>query len=1214
MPTTHPALSWLLTLALAGGAFAVDNPPVEYLSREAYPRIAFQLQGWGVLGIDTSVHADGQQPLKLRIKDKEYERGLGTHAPGEMLVELDGLYDAFDAEAGMQWQGGTKDCGGSIVMQVYVDGKVVFDSGVMRQEDAAVPVSIPLKGAEEMRLVLGDAGDGFCCDCADWAEARLTRNPNAQVHAIPDTFEIGRFGRLVTSDPHRMDGARATRVQEFRADDVFLETNLRAAADGSYTVPRALDGLAAVGLVWTELRTPTRLELAPAPGAQLPAADGVQVQCWDGESLWQGEWKPVHGTIEVAEGRWVLNLDPVTNPTLRAGWRKIRWVLPAATQPLRVARLAAFTRSRWQEADVRLDLEHPRAGEKGEVVAYNGEIVAGGAAALRADWDLSQPLSLHVRLSRPRAWKWDRTTLRLRLPGPEGQPVAFAIALEDLLEHGQMYVPSAGLFATVEPAKLSLAEAKQESASYRSIRERVEEMPDQTLAQAWEHVHNPVQNNGPTMVSLACDNRKFVVSREGTVQFSTVPDVPDPLLYYPQQYPCELRAGFGSGDLTNVERHVEDGWLPIPTTTVKQGDLVYSQRTFVVAAEEPTAESNGWLSRKPLCVVEYTLTNGGDQPADAALTLTTLADVAKGEKAQAMAIARGAALHNGSQIIAVVDASAAGPLAFTLEADGLALRGQLPAKGSARCVALIPGWFVEPQGHAGVQYAPELLDRAKAYWQHALAGAAQIDTPDDFLNDTIRASQVACLIAARNEAGGARVSPWIAANVYGPLESEANSIVRGMDLLGQHEFSRRALGFFIKRYDPAGFLTTGYTLVGTGWHLHSVGEHYRLTRDRDWLTGVAPEVGSVCRWIVRQRGMTKRVDENLAKVPEYGLVPPGVTADWGLFTYRVYNQALYAGGLRAAADALADVGSAEAGELQAEAADFQREVLRAYGWAQGNLPVLQSPSGAWVPAAPTMLEAPGKVEQYYPGADGSRSWASDVEIGPHHLAWIGVMDPQCAETTRMLDNLEDYWYLRSGMGDYDEARSHADWFNLGGFAKVQPYYGRSAELYAMRDEVKPFIRAYFNAIPALLNRETMTFWEHFHNQGAWNKTHETGSFLSQSRMMFVVEHGDELWLAPCVTSNWLQDGQAISIRNAPTGFGPVSYTITSHVAQGFIEASVTPPTRDAAKAIVIRVRHPEGRRMKSVTVNGQAHTDFDAEREIVRLKGDAGEVKVRAEY
>jgi hypothetical protein len=42
---------------------------------------------------------------------------------------------------------------------------------------------------------------------------------------------------------------------------------------------------------------------------------------------------------------------------------------------------------------------------------------------------------------------------------------------------------------------------------------------------------------------------------------------------------------------------------------------------------------------------------------------------------------------------------------------------------------------------------------------------------------------------------------------------------------------------------------------------------------------------------------------------------------------------------------------------------------------------------------------------------------------------------------------------------------------------------------------------------------------------------------------------------------WFCDGQRVSLTNAFTRFGKVSYEINSHVAQGYIEATITPPTR-----------------------------------------------------
>lgn len=106
-------------------------PEVEYIT-DIQDRISFATQGWGELGIDTCAHLHGTKGLPLRIKDKVYTKGIGHHAPGEIIIELDGLYDFFEAEVGVQWQNGNV---GSVVFQVYVDDEEKFDSGVMREED-----------------------------------------------------------------------------------------------------------------------------------------------------------------------------------------------------------------------------------------------------------------------------------------------------------------------------------------------------------------------------------------------------------------------------------------------------------------------------------------------------------------------------------------------------------------------------------------------------------------------------------------------------------------------------------------------------------------------------------------------------------------------------------------------------------------------------------------------------------------------------------------------------------------------------------------------------------------------------------------------------------------------------------------------------------------------------------------------------------------------
>lgn len=61
----------------------------------------------------------------------------------------------------------------SLSFEVYVDGKKVFDSGVMNSETTRKHVLIPIVGVSELKLVAKDGGNGNGGDHADWADAKL---------------------------------------------------------------------------------------------------------------------------------------------------------------------------------------------------------------------------------------------------------------------------------------------------------------------------------------------------------------------------------------------------------------------------------------------------------------------------------------------------------------------------------------------------------------------------------------------------------------------------------------------------------------------------------------------------------------------------------------------------------------------------------------------------------------------------------------------------------------------------------------------------------------------------------------------------------------------------------------------------------------------------------------------------------------------------------
>ncbi len=345
-------------------------------------------------------------------------------------------------------------------------------------------------------------------------------------------------------------------------------------------------------------------------------------------------------------------------------------------------------------------------------------------------------------------------------------------------------------------------------------------------------------------------------------------------------------------------------------------------------------------------------------------------------------------------------------------------------------------------------------------------------------------------------------------------------------------------------------------------------------------------------------------------------MPPGVSADWSRFAYRFFNDAQYYRGLEMAGKALADVGDPAAPAILQEAKEYRGDIARALPFDAGEIARRSAEErhvGAGRSVASSVATATSRI--FCPAKTITRTYVYSVEVGAHHLVASGVLDPASKDADWMIDYLEDVQFLRSWRkGDIGPA----DAFAWGGFAKMQPYYCRIAEIHALRDDVKPFIRSYFNPIPSLVVSEDLSFWERLLDHGVagsgWNKTHETGWFLGQTRTMFVSERGDELWLAPFVTNHWLKDGMKVSIGNAPTRFGKVGYTITSNAAKGEIEAVVQLPEKCAAKKVVLRLRHPDGKPMQSVTVQGEPHKDFDPRKETITLAPAGGTITVRAKY
>lgn len=132
---------------------------------------ASQENGWGDAHRDISngEQDDGETSGPITINGVEYAKGIGAHADSEIVIELDGLYERFISDIGLD----DENTGGSLEFLVYGDDVLLFESGQMGSGSPTQTVDVSVAGVQELRLVL-DALGGNGNDHADWADARLT--------------------------------------------------------------------------------------------------------------------------------------------------------------------------------------------------------------------------------------------------------------------------------------------------------------------------------------------------------------------------------------------------------------------------------------------------------------------------------------------------------------------------------------------------------------------------------------------------------------------------------------------------------------------------------------------------------------------------------------------------------------------------------------------------------------------------------------------------------------------------------------------------------------------------------------------------------------------------------------------------------------------------------------------------------------------------------
>jgi hypothetical protein len=182
---------------------------------------------------------------------------------------------------------------------------------------------------------------------------------------------------------------------------------------------------------------------------------------------------------------------------------------------------------------------------------------------------------------------------------------------------------------------------------------------------------------------------------------------------------------------------------------------------------------------------------------------------------------------------------------------------------------------------------------------------------------------------------------------------------------------------------------------------------------------------------------------------------------------------------------------------------------------------------------------------------------------------------------------------------------------------ILPKASHNANIYLLQDDVPNFLRFWMNSYASVVGADGK-LWEHWHLgnytdcEAPDNGT--AGWFMENFRNLLVMEEGQSLWLARATPRVWLEQGNKITVKNAPTYYGTLAYEFVSDVDHGKITATIEIPSRNPVNSVKVRFRHPEATPIQSVTVNGQAWTSFDKDKEVIELTGLTGKAVVVARY
>lgn len=821
------------------------------------------------------------------------------------------------------------------------------------------------------------------------------------------------------------------------------------------------------------------------------------------------------------------------------------------------------------------------------------------------------------RLRQDPAWRPDPRKLTIQMD-PEGTR-GFSLTVDQLLNQKSFWIPSLDVFVSAGDPPLSFEQHRRDLAPWegRRVLDQVHSGPEAGLDQftsLWEDMGSPSythprQPEPGHIVGLSWDSAipKFGIDRGAGV-------------WNDYGNPDRFRLAYGFG---GVSRGIQSSWksqelrdgLPVITTTFEEKGLRYEVEQFAYPLNGPPAGRRGDI---PMVLMQR-LRVGNRQPG-----LQTVVVPIYHERQFSLDEKPVIKKHTLDNAILIQDDST-GRILLTVEGSGIgriecSLRPSDPlakhkpgenwqsfvieltfpllGKDNRKFFLKLPSPMTPPQDQEtllALRHAEARLQTLR-FWLDYEEQGARFRVPEEAVNNLFRANLWHALRLPRRHGGaeaGVKIDlpysnfaydqngiPW-------PVNQSVYVDYMIYDLRGYHAIAQEELlAMFRENQEPdgrvRGFADWG---VYTPSMLYAVSRNFALSQDRAALESLLPYTLKAMDWCLQEIQRTAGRPDTAR-----GLVWAPLNDGTGEGAW-AFTQAYIYAGLDAFGRVLNEIGHPRAAECQAAAAGFRRSVDQAFGAATMRSPLVQLRDHTWSPYVPCEALTPRRLlEQWY---------AADVDTGATHLLRLEALPSQGVLADALINDHEDNLFL-NGWGMANE-----------------PVYNPLSTAYLLRDDPQAVIRGFYSFMACGFSHRALEPVEHRWYWGQYFGPPSTdGAWFDIYRHMLIREMADDaLFLAQATPRKWLENGKQISVQNAPCYFGKLSFTISSHVDEGRIQADITMPGSRPPRSLFLRLRHPQAKPIQSVTVNGAPWADFNPEKEwIVIPNPDQRQYTVTAHY